>query len=67
MLEISLSAVGWMDFLVVARMDIDLGNMKAYQRLKGVFSVMKRIEIYCNCKYQCPHLPKFTMLLILLT
>ena len=39
----SLIVVGWMDFIVVAIMDIALGDMRAYQILLGIVSVMKRI------------------------
>ena len=67
MLEPFLGVVGWMDFFVVSRMDTTLGNMKDYQILLGIVSVMKRIYIYCNCKDYCPHIPSLTMLQMLLT
>ena len=57
-----LSVVVWMNFWVVTRIDIALGNMKAYQRLLGIVSVMTIIDIYCNFTDYCPHLPSLTML-----
>ena len=63
----SLRIFVWINFWVVAWVDIGLGNMKAYQRLLGIVSVMKRIDISCNFTDYCPHLPSLTMLQLLLT
>ena len=67
MLDPSLRAVVCMDFLLVASMDISLGNIKAYQKLLGVVSVITRIYITSNYKYYCSRLPRLTMLQILLS
>ena len=66
-LKPSLSVVIWMNFCLVARMDIILGNMKMYQRLLGIVSVMTIINISCYFTDYCPHLTRFTMLQIFLT
>ena len=62
-LNTSLIVVGWMIFLVVARMDIALGNLKTYQRMLGIVS----INIYCNFTDYYLHLPSLNMLKMLLT
>ena len=66
-LNTSLSTVVRMSFWVFARLDIALGNLKAYQRLLGIVSVMNRINIYCNRNYYFYHLPILTMLQMLIT
>ena len=48
MLKPSLSVAGWMNFLVVARMNNALGGLKTYQIMLGIVSVMTRINIYFN-------------------
>ena len=62
-----LIVVGQINFLVVARMDIALGNLKVYQILLGILSVMDRIDTSCNFIDYCLHLPSLTMLKMLLT
>ena len=63
----SLVVVGWMNFCVLARMDLALGYLKEYQRLLWIVSVMMIIDISCNFKYYCPRLPSLTMLKMFLT
>ena len=67
MLDPSSRAVVCMDFLLVASMDISLGNIHSFDKLLGVVYVITRIYITSNYNYYCSRLPRLTMLQILLS